>query len=340
MKKFILLLALSASSAFGNLVEFQTNEAIKAQEINQNFNHIKTIIQSKNLQVNFHTFESGDLIEKEIFEAEFDKVRALGINVDPLGVMFIKAVEINTAFSQMAQGSVAVDDMPLSQNFSFTFDEDGNYSGVASFVNNDGTSSLIVTIPPQHGTVEILPNGNFKYTPNPNFTGTDSFSFKINDGKADSNVSVATVNVSPVNDAPVSYNSSLETPVNQVYSGTLNSFDIDGDPISYSVVSQGTKGNVALQTNGQYSFTPALNAVGADSFSFRVNDGKVFSNTATMSVNIATVKNCTINSQPGTQTWNASSNSWGNCIDLACGSVTSPQTAICDPQSKTKVYYP
>src|SRR5438270_141846 len=55
----------------------------------------------------------------------------------------------------------------------------------------------------QHGTVTLNPNGGFTYRPAANFNGSDSFSFRANDGALDSNVAVETLTVVPVNDPPV-----------------------------------------------------------------------------------------------------------------------------------------
>ena len=46
-------------------------------------------------------------------------------------------------------------------------------------------------------------NGSYDYTPAANFNGTDSFTYKANDGTDDSNLATVTITVNPVNDAPV-----------------------------------------------------------------------------------------------------------------------------------------
>ena len=55
-------------------------------------------------------------------------------------------------------------------------------------------------------TLTNTATGAFTYTPKPNANGTDSFTFQVNDGKADSNVATVTVTIDPVNDAPVASN--------------------------------------------------------------------------------------------------------------------------------------
>ena len=60
-----------------------------------------------------------------------------------------------------------------------------------------------------NGTLSLNGDGSFIYTPNANYSGPDSFTYKANDGKADSNVVTVSITVSPVNDPPVANNLSL-----------------------------------------------------------------------------------------------------------------------------------
>ncbi len=60
--------------------------------------------------------------------------------------------------------------------------------------NSDPLTAVKVSNP-TNGTVTLNANGSFVYTPNNDFTGTDSFTYKANDGQADSNVATVTVNV-------------------------------------------------------------------------------------------------------------------------------------------------
>ncbi|MEZ4638721.1 MAG: cadherin-like domain-containing protein [Caldilineaceae bacterium] len=55
-------------------------------------------------------------------------------------------------------------------------------------------------------------NGTFTYTLDPNFCGTDSFTYHAHDGLFDSNVATVTLNVSCVNDPPVAVNDAYTSP--------------------------------------------------------------------------------------------------------------------------------
>jgi len=69
---------------------------------------------------------------------------------------------------------------------------------------------------------------------------------------------------------------------------TLAGTDGDGDSLTYSIVTQPTHGTIVL--NGNIAkYTPTSNYFGADSFSFKVNDGKVDSAPATVAITVTDV---------------------------------------------------
>ena len=100
--------------------------------------------------------------------------------------------------------------------------------------------------------------------------------------------------VNPVNDAPVATNDSYsvneDTALNVAAPGVLgNDSDIDGNPLSASLVSGPSHGSLVLNANGSFTYTPAANYFGPDSFTYRANDGSVNSNTATVSITVVVV---------------------------------------------------
>ena len=93
----------------------------------------------------------------------------------------------------------------------------------------------------------------------------------------------------PANTAPVATNGTLSVAQGASAGGTLQATDANSDPLTYSIVSNGTKGT-AVVTNaatGAYTYTANANANGSDSFTFKANDGTADSNTATVNVTIS-----------------------------------------------------
>src|SRR5206468_2002761 len=72
-------------------------------------------------------------------------------------------------------------------------------------VDGDPLTAVLVT-GPASGTLTLYANGSYRYTPNTNFTGTDTFTYKANDGLLNSNVATTTITVNASNTAPVTVN--------------------------------------------------------------------------------------------------------------------------------------
>ena len=95
--------------------------------------------------------------------------------------------------------------------------------------------------------------------------------------------------VSPVNTAPVASDGDLFAFDGDTASGMLEATDAQGDPLTYSIVDNGSKGTAAVTntSTGAFTYTPEPGETGADSFTFVANDGLLDSNLATVNVTIA-----------------------------------------------------
>ena len=95
----------------------------------------------------------------------------------------------------------AVNDAPQAADVQLNGQEDsaisGNLLGQASDIDGDALSALLVT-PPQHGVLSLNADGSFNYVPNRNYNGSDSFSYRVNDRRADSNLATVSLTVGAV----------------------------------------------------------------------------------------------------------------------------------------------
>ena len=113
----------------------------------------------------------------------------------------------NTAHTTIAV--TAVNDAPVAQAGSASGNEDTTIFGNAVATDADNSAAQLTYSlvgangGATHGTVALNPDGSFTYAPAADFNGTDSFSFKANDGALDSNTASVAITVAPVNDAPV-----------------------------------------------------------------------------------------------------------------------------------------
>ena len=144
--------------------------------------------------------------------------------------------------------------------------------------------SFTVVSAPTHGTLAgTAPN--LIYSPDANFNGSDSFTFTVNDGTADSTIATVGITVTPVNDAPIAAALSFSTPRDTAAAATLSATDVDNDTLSFGVVSQPAHG-VLSGSGSSLTYTPNTGFAGADSFTYTANDGTVDSNIATVSITV------------------------------------------------------
>ncbi len=203
---------------------------------------------------------------------------------------FTFSVSDGTATSNTATISITIDninDAPIATAQTISVNEDSNNNVITlsgSDIDGD-TLSYTIESNPNNGTLSgTVPN--LSYTPNANYTGTDSFTFSINDGTATSNIATVSITVININDAPKAIDQSItinEDSSNNVI--TLSGSDLDGDTLSYTV--ETTPGNGTLSgTAPNLSYTPNANYTGTDSFTFSINDGTATSNITTISITI------------------------------------------------------
>ena len=186
-----------------------------------------------------------------------------------------------------------INDAPVANPDAFTTNEDVALTIIGnSLLSNDsdvdGNALTISNITqPSHGTILSNPDGTYTYTPNFDYNGIDSFTYKANDGSSDSAPAVVTINITPVNDAPFARSDAYTVPANAQFvrmaAGVLdNDSDVDNDSLTAALISGPSHGTLSLDQSGSFVYTPNTNYVGQDVFRYVANDG--FANSATTSV--------------------------------------------------------
>ena len=187
--------------------------------------------------------------------------------------------------------------IPTTQNIVINLAEDSSASGTmpGTDPDNDPLTFSIVN-QPVHGLLSLLDSavGTYSYTPAANYNGSDSFTFKVNDGQADSAVATAAITISPVNDPPEANNDTAT--VNEDQSITVdvlaNDNDVDNDPLQVLSVSTPAHGSARV-VNNKVFYTPAANYSGLETFSYSVSDGSVNA-TATVAITVRPVNDAPV----------------------------------------------
>lgn len=189
---------------------------------------------------------------------------------------------------------------PVANNDNFSVTEDFGLDrfspGVlANDVDLDGNvlSAMLITVP-QNGTIALRGNGSFTYVPRANFSGTDSFTYKVNDGLVDSNVATVFITVTPVNDPPAFTSLNFVTNEDTSFNSNLGVVDVDGDSFSVALFSNSTRGVTTVNSNGSFSYTPSANFFGSDRFVVVATDSFGAARVATISIQVASVNDAPI----------------------------------------------
>ena len=157
---------------------------------------------------------------------------------------------------------------PVASAQSVTLTEDGQQVITLAGTDADGNAlTYSIVTQPIHGAL-VAQSGDttgtkYIYTPEANYNGTDSLTFKVNDGKADSTVATVSINVAAVNDRPIMQLAPVVTGVvgNEV-NFSLKADDLDGDKLVYQVVGTLPQGAVFNTSTGQLIWTPAVDQAG------------------------------------------------------------------------------
>ncbi|WP_299566218.1 Ig-like domain-containing protein [uncultured Mycolicibacterium sp.] len=125
---------------------------------------------------------------------------------------------------------------------------------------------------PAHGTIVIDPLGEFVYTPNAGFSGIDSFTYRVSDGRGGIAIGTVRIDVVPVNDPPFADDAVYTTLEDHPVGGRLHFGDPDGDPLTVELDSGPAHGTIVIDPLGEFVYTPNAGFSGIDSFTYRVSD--------------------------------------------------------------------
>ncbi len=191
----------------------------------------------------------------------------------------------NNGADEFAAVSVTVNAVADVVNDTATVTEDVPYSGsVAANDNFEGPTTYALDTAPTNGLVTVNPDGTFTYTPNADFNGTDSFTYKVTNNGAIETATVS-ITIDPVADV---VNDSVSVTEDIPQSGSVATNDNFEGPTTYALDTAPTNGLVTVNPDGTFTYTPNADFNGTDSFTYKVtNNGAI--ETATVSVTVSAV---------------------------------------------------
>ena len=158
--------------------------------------------------------------------------------------------------------------------------------------SDDDALTAVLQTDVSNGTLTLNPNGSFTYTPDPDYTGPDSFTYFANDGELNSNIVTVSITVNPEpNQAPTAVADSYTVVENQTLTepapGILgNDTDSDDDALTAVLQTDVSNGTLTLKSNGSFTYTPDPDFTGPDSFTYFANDGELNSNIVTVTITV------------------------------------------------------
>ena len=173
---------------------------------------------------------------------------------------------------------------PVASDDTYSTSEDVSLTlaapGVLANDTDADSDTLLVSSPtdPPNGSVQLKPNGGLIYTPDANYSGTDTFTYTVSDGSPITDTGQVTITVAAVNDPPVAgdnfYAATEDVPLTVAAPGVLaNDTDQEGSGLTAGSASDPPGGSVVLDPNGSFTYTPDADFAGTDTFTYVVEDG-------------------------------------------------------------------
>ncbi|XWN32950.1 MAG: Ig-like domain-containing protein [Devosia sp.] len=208
------------------------------------------------------------------FEDVGTRISVLASYADDFGTIEAASSDLTAVVSEINSRPDAADDQATVRRQEAFADIDV----LSNDFDPDGDPLVIDSVTqPANGTVSVNPDGTIRYTPNGTYLGDDTFTYTVSDGSpTDFDTATVTVDVTN-NQAPiVGDNSSIS--VDEDSSVTFDplesifTFDGDGDPLTASVDTPPSNGELIINPDGTFTYTPDPDFSGDDPFIVQVSD--------------------------------------------------------------------
>ncbi|HEY48339.1 MAG: hypothetical protein AMJ88_05245 [Anaerolineae bacterium SM23_ 63] len=190
-----------------------------------------------------------------------------------------------------------LNDPPAALDDAYSLKEDGTLHVTAPGVlgndfDVDGDPlTAVLESGVSNGSLALNADGSFIYEPKQDFNGTDSFTYKANDGSSDSNVATVTITVNPIDDEPNAVDDSVTLEGDEPVEIDVLTNDIGlGDgPVVVTIEVFPLYGEVEV-VDHRIRYTPNGPLEGVDTFTYTITDADGDSSTATVTIVSEVVK--------------------------------------------------
>ncbi len=234
---------------------------------------------------------TGDLTPDDSGSASYGDtiVRTTSFVVDGNAILTFAVTDQNGAIGSDTVNITVVNRTPTADSQALSTNEDTPLPVTLTAADADNDTLVYTLLDlPDNGTLSgTAPN--LTYTPDPDYFGPDSFTFKVNDGLADSNIATVNITVNSVNDPVVAGDDSAATAEDAPVTIPVQSNDSAGpanenQALSTTAVSDPPHGTAVSNPDGSVTYTPDLDYNGSDSFTYSVCDAEGSCATATVTV--------------------------------------------------------
>lgn len=171
----------------------------------------------------------------------------------------------------------AVNDAPVAGNDAVTTNEDQSVNSTVASNDSDAEMQPLtfnVVNGALNGMFIMAPNGSFGYSPNADFNGVENITYQVCDNTFLCTTANLTITVLSVNDDPITEDDEDYTPEEVTTTGdvSLNDEDPDGDELTYSVLIGPLNGDLTMNEDGTYSYTPDAEYNGTEFITYQACD--------------------------------------------------------------------
>ena len=179
-----------------------------------------------------------------------------------------------------------VNDAPIAGGQAVFTAEDTALAITLAATDEEGDAlTYEVATAPVHGTLGGTAPA-LVFTPAPDFHGLDALTFRVSDGTSWSAEATVEIGVAPVNDRPVATPLAASTEQGTPLPLTLAASDVDGDGLRYELGAPPAHGTLAGALPA-VTYSPLAGFYGTDTFTFRVDDGRFYSEAATVTITVS-----------------------------------------------------